>query len=110
MNTIQLIYSFDEQAQEFKTIQLPEIMLKDKETFFAYITTNLTEYDKKRLCKISCCILGECTLPENHFYDTCNGKFWDIEIIHYMAKIWAIKSEVNPVKTPDMFPELFATN
>lgn len=105
--SVNLIYSFDGIAQIFNTIPLPEIMLKNKEAFFACITTPLSEKEKAMLAKISCCIYGKCTLPKNHFYNKSNGKFWDIEIIHYMAKVWGVKSIITPVNTPDQFPELF---
>jgi len=105
MATINLIYSFDGQPQQFTDMQLPEIMVKDKETLFCYLTAPLSEIEKANLAKISCCIYGQIKVPE--FYNECNGKFWDIEIIHYMAKIWDVKSKITPVNTEDQFPELF---
>jgi len=106
--SVNVIYTFDTIGQKFKDIDLPEIMLRDKETFFIYLTTSLNEKQKKLLCKISCCIHGDIVLPSDSFYISCNGKYWDIEIIYYMGKHWGIQSTVKPINTKEDFPEIFA--
>ncbi len=81
---IQFIYSFENEPQQIVTLPFSESFLHSgKDALIDFALSDLTEDEKGKVLKISCCLYAE---PANNYedvnnplkvwYNECNGKIW----------------------------------
>ena len=75
---IDIIYTFEESDQEFKTVSITPDQLENEETLKEYVTNLITPKEKEELIKVSTCLM----LKENEDFEIPQwfidawGKLW----------------------------------
>ena len=74
---IEFIYTFDNLPQDIRMYVFDMYHISDKDKFFNFAMQDLSDYERQRLVKISCCIYNlkeEVNFPD--WFESSNGKFY----------------------------------
>jgi len=96
---LEVIYTFENAPQQILQIPISKTIVNNREMFFVNATASLTNEEKQTLVKMSCCICdaADIRLYKKHWYNQCNGKFWDNEIPGLMKQLYNIECTYEPI-------------
>lgn len=94
---VNVIFTFEIGPQKFADYPFCSVLLKKTETYFEYLTSLLSEEEKKTLVKISTCIYYAKDLNPPEWFENMNGKYYDDVITKLMKKIWNIETTYEPI-------------
>ncbi len=96
---INIIYTYDNKAQEINTVPFFPILLENKNQFFQFLTTELSMDEKQNLVKISTALVdGQVEKNDrNKWAFDAHGKFWDNEIPALMLSIYGVETVYEPI-------------